>query len=179
MGNSIVNTKNIAVKGLELQVDMMIQGIAALVPARSTVLIDGTSMTQPELLRAAQALQTSFKERRDLRSAFTQKQIEIDETTTPSAKKMVAACKIMAATLLGASNPSLATFGFKPKRKPTPLTSEQKSQKAKRSRATREARHTLGPRQKLAIMGSAPAGNQGTPASLTSQTQPDAAKKVV
>lgn len=60
----------------------------------------------------------------------------------------------MAAAFLGESSGELLKFGFKPKGKRPPLTLEQKAAKAEKARRTREARHTMGPRQKAAIHGS-------------------------
>ena len=47
----------------------------------------------------------------------------------------------------------LADFGLTPKKVATPLTVEQKAAAAAKRKATREARHTLGTRQRKAVKG--------------------------
>jgi hypothetical protein len=47
---------------------------------------------------------------------------------------------------------ALADFGLKP-RKPRVMTPEQKTEAAAKAKATREARHTMGPKQKAKIKG--------------------------
>jgi hypothetical protein len=58
--------------------------------------------------------------------------------------------------LYGASSQTLVSFGLAP-RKPRTRTVAEKAETAAKSAATRVARHTLGPRQKAAIHGVAPA----------------------
>jgi hypothetical protein len=54
---------------------------------------------------------------------------------------------------LGRKNPELAVFGLAPDQTPAPLTVEQKLVRAAKAKATRAARHTMGPKQKKAIKG--------------------------
>jgi hypothetical protein len=49
-----------------------------------------------------------------------------------------------------------AKYGITPDHEPTPLTVEQKAAKVAKAKATRAARHTLGPKQKKAITGATP-----------------------
>jgi hypothetical protein len=53
----------------------------------------------------------------------------------------------------GASPDTLADFGLKPKKAPTPLTADEKAAKAAKAKATRAARGTIGKTKKLAISG--------------------------
>jgi len=50
----------------------------------------------------------------------------------------------------------LADFGYAPRKKPTP-TAQTKAEAAAKAKATREARHTMGPKAKAKIHGVAPA----------------------
>ena len=57
---------------------------------------------------------------------------------------------------------TLAVFGLKP-RKSTKKTVATKTEAVAKNKATRAARHTMGPKQKLEITGATPAaGNSGT-----------------
>ncbi|HZU98865.1 MAG TPA: hypothetical protein VFF73_19315 [Planctomycetota bacterium] len=56
----------------------------------------------------------------------------------------------------GDSSVEFGQFGFAPKKKPAPLTPEQKQTKLERYRATKAARGTLGRRQRQAIKGVVP-----------------------
>jgi hypothetical protein len=59
-------------------------------------------------------------------------------------------------TVLGRRNPDLSKFGMTPDKVPEPLTVDQKKQRAAKARATRAARHTMGPKAKKAVKGQAP-----------------------
>jgi hypothetical protein len=59
--------------------------------------------------------------------------------------------------LFGDQAEALADFGIAPVKPATPLTVEQKAAASAKRRATRAARHTMGPKQKAAIKGAAPA----------------------
>ena len=48
---------------------------------------------------------------------------------------------------------TLAEFGLKPPKPRTPLTTEQKAAAKAKAKATREARHTAGPKQKAKLTG--------------------------
>jgi hypothetical protein len=55
----------------------------------------------------------------------------------------------------GESSTEFAAFGFKPQKK-AELTVEQKQHKLDQARATRAARHTVGPKQRASIRGVVP-----------------------
>ena len=84
----------------------------------------------------------------------------------------------------GSESVKLADFGFKP-RKVVARTPEQKAEAAAKAKATREARHTMGPKAKLAVKGAvgsttassttaAPAGSTVAPATTTTAAPPAA-----
>jgi hypothetical protein len=54
----------------------------------------------------------------------------------------------------------LADFGLQPRRAPAPPTPQQMAVRVARARATRAARHTLGPVQKSKITGANPKGEE-------------------
>jgi hypothetical protein len=61
-------------------------------------------------------------------------------------------------TQVGRESEALSSFGFRPRKEPTPLTTEQQAAKVAKARQTRQKNGTLGARQKKAL----DAGN-GTP----------------
>jgi hypothetical protein len=57
---------------------------------------------------------------------------------------------------LGPKSPALSKYAIAPDKEPAPLTLEQKTERAAKAKATRAARHTMGPKQKKAIKGEVP-----------------------
>jgi len=58
---------------------------------------------------------------------------------------------------------TLADYGMTPRKVRTPLTAEQKVAAAAKAKATREARHTMGSKQKKDVKGTVPATAPVTP----------------
>jgi hypothetical protein len=73
---------------------------------------------------------------------------------------------------------ALADFGLTPRKARKALTPAELVRKAEKAKATREARHTMGKRQKLAIHGSAPVVAVPTAPSPTSSVVNGAAHPV-
>jgi len=71
--------------------------------------------------------------------------------------------KELLVAMFGQSSQTLADFGLGPRKKPAPLTVEQKAAKAAKAKATRQARGTKGPKAKLAITGAAAPAEQPAP----------------
>jgi hypothetical protein len=63
----------------------------------------------------------------------------------------------------GNATETLADYGLKPPKAPTPRTSEQKAKAAAKLRATRKARGTTSKKQKASIKGTVPAENPAAP----------------
>jgi hypothetical protein len=76
---------------------------------------------------------------------------------------VVQAYKELLVAMFGQSSQMLADFGLGPRKKPAPLTVEQKAVKAAKAKATRIARGTKGPKAKLAITGTAAPAEQPAP----------------
>jgi hypothetical protein len=140
------------VRGTELKLDMALAGIQALIAPGTSVSLDGVSMTQQELVDKVNSYRTPRKQYRDLRSQAEQQRIAVVNSES-DAKKLITALKATAQTLLGASNPDLTKFGFKPKKKRVRPTSGQQVLKTARADATRESRGTKGPLQKEGVKG--------------------------
>jgi hypothetical protein len=68
----------------------------------------------------------------------------------------VAATKAALKAALGRKSAALEPVGITPDKTPAPLTTEQSAEKVAKSRATRAARHTVGPKAKAKIKGQVP-----------------------
>jgi hypothetical protein len=74
----------------------------------------------------------------------------------PAARSFVNELKLAVFTVMGSTNPALVNFGLKPKKERQKLTGDQRVRATAKAKATREARHTLGPRAKAQIKGEVP-----------------------
>ncbi len=64
--------------------------------------------------------------------------------------------------MYGQSTSTLADFGLAPRKKPT-MTAAEKAEAAVKAAATREARHTMGAKQKAKITGATPVATTQSP----------------
>lgn len=172
------SNRNVTVKGFELGLDMLSGGIDALFVNQSTIVVGGVAYTKKELAAKLSDAVTPYKERRAARTLFNQKHLAVVEGYA-AARKLARAVKIAALALLGEDNPELAKLGFKPRKTPKPPTGDELALRAARARRTREARGTLGSRQREKVHGAeidqVTVGDPATPASPT----PDANRKAV
>jgi hypothetical protein len=73
-----------------------------------------------------------------------------------STASTLAAFKSAVLSSVGTSSPTvLADFGLAPKKPPRPLTTEERAAAQAKAKATRAARHTMGPRQKAKVTAAA------------------------
>jgi hypothetical protein len=137
--------------GTELRLDTAINGLAFAIPAGTTsLLMGGTPTPVTDVLAKAQDLVKSWKELRDAHAvirAFTQNRA----AENAAARNFLADLRAALVTVLGRDNQDLTKFGFKPQTPRAPLTTEQKLLRAAKAKLTREARHTMGKRQKASI----------------------------
>jgi hypothetical protein len=71
----------------------------------------------------------------------------------PEAKQLIKDVKDAALVAFGELSDPFQELGFEPRKKPAPLTPEARQLQIERLRATRLARHTLGPRARKAVKG--------------------------
>ena len=147
----MADNKDIVVKGLELQLDMIASGLPSLYQVTTPLVVDGVSYTQPDLVTKVQSFRTPYKGKRGAKQTLAQMQLEVD-AVKEEAKKFVASLETTAASVLGATNPLLAQLGYKPKKKRKALTVEEKALAAAQGRVTRNQRQTLGSRQRAGIV---------------------------
>ena len=162
--------KEVVVRGAELAFDMLHEGFETVIPTTATVVVNGKTLTQPEVLKAIDAIRALLRDERAAKTAYLERRVarlEKDE----EGRQLIRALQTAARYLLGPTNPKLATFGVAPRAEPRRLTGDELVLRAEKARRTREARHTLGPRQKALLRGKdvdsvvverrAPPGNSG------------------
>jgi hypothetical protein len=141
---------NPVIKGPELVLDTALRGVETELGKGHTVVVSGTAMSAHELTLGLREYDDVYKNIRRIRGELA-KAYDALRKAKPDEREFLKAFKAGLVARFGESNPELAKFGFKPKRQPQPLTSEEKAQRAEKNRQTRQARHTLGPRQREAI----------------------------
>jgi hypothetical protein len=143
--------REVTVKGVELQLDMIFAGLQT-VPAGNTFVVNGKTFLSADLAKEVDSRRALYKSARDLRNQLRAKTREKREKRQEMAA-FIKDVKIAATAAFGRQNPELEQFGF-PVEKPTPtLTPEEKVLRSARARETREARHTMGAKQRQAIHG--------------------------
>ncbi len=104
-------------------------------------------------------LETSLQALVDLRSAVdaaratTTAKVAAEMAQAPALRRVMSTYDAFVKVTFGDQPDVLADFGLKPKKTTTPLTVEQKADAKARRQATREARHTMGARQKKDVKG--------------------------
>jgi hypothetical protein len=115
-------------------------------------------------------LEASLQTLADLRTAVddartaTQTKVAAEATQAPPLRSLMAAYVAFVKATFGSTPDALADFGLKPRKPRTPLTLEQKALAAAKGKATRAARHTMGPVQKKEVTGTITTIVSSTPA---------------
>jgi hypothetical protein len=110
------------------------------------------SLTPAQIEAQLQQLATLRNEVENAKAALKAK-LATETVQAPSLRTLQRAYVQFVKTTFSKSPDVLADFGIRPNKTKTPLTVEQKAAAAAKSKATRSARGTKGPRQKLEITG--------------------------
>jgi hypothetical protein len=138
-------------KGLEAELSLLIKGVSASIPDGSSLMVAGQSWTKAALAAELQKGLDQYQNVKDQVQALKENR-QARSTALPATRKLAKALRHALIGNFGQGSPMLEQFGIKTAVR-NPLTAEQLSLRAARARATRAARHTLGPRQKQAIRG--------------------------
>jgi len=141
-------------KGVELRLDTAIAGLqrAAGALGITSVVIGTKSYSVADAIKLAQERVAPWKARRVAKA--TLRQLALDRPRDyKDALELLADLRGSLNVALGRTNEALTEFGFKPERKPRNLTPEEKVLRTAAVKATRDARKTMGARQKAAIHG--------------------------
>jgi len=84
--------------------------------------------------------------------------VKANQDEQAKTKVLVSGARTAVAVMFAGQITALADFDLKPRKAPAPRTPAQKAASAAKAKATREARHTMGPVQKAQITGANPQG---------------------
>lgn len=153
-GSAGVGAKAAAPKGLELEITLMQAGV------NKDLTKAGMNVTGQMVAQAA--LDTELSADLALYAAVDQAEAALKTAranltaAVPNMRARYAVLKQAVINQFGAANPQLADFGIKPKGPRKQQTSAEKALSAAKRKATREERGTMGPVEKLAIVGATP-----------------------
>jgi hypothetical protein len=152
-GSSVATSpavKAAAPKGLEMELTLLHKGLSSLIPDGTSLTLAGASWTKDTLvtelakdLAQYQAVANQVRVLKGARQGLQQ--------NLPGARTFAKNLKSALLAYFGRGSPMLAQLGIRAGGGSRALTSEQKVLRAAKARATRVARHTLGPRQRQAI----------------------------
>jgi len=138
----------VAPKGFRVVLQQMLQGWSAVMPPDAALQNSAGSLTSAAVISQLQGYAGSYTTL-DAQATGTKQARVLVKTQLPQARKYIAALKAALRSYFGEDSPQLEQFGLKPRKAPTPLTSEQRAVRAAKARATRALRSTKGPVQKL------------------------------
>jgi hypothetical protein len=117
-----------------------------------SLVVAGTPLTPAEVLASMQTLADLRAAVSDAKAAL-QAKVAAEEAQAPALRRRMTAFVAYVRATLGNAPDVLADFGLKPTKTPEPLTVAQRTEAVARAKATRAARHTMGPQQKKAVKG--------------------------
>ena len=120
------------------------------VPVADPWVLDGVSYTKAELAQLLQGSITATDAATTAQAAATQA-VKTASTQRTQARQLRTLVLTLLELQLGKTSPVLAQLGFT--KAPTTPTVAAKSQALEKSKATREARHTMGAKQKAKVTG--------------------------
>jgi len=149
-GTSPTPAPLVAPKGLRLELQQMLQGWQAVIPADSTMQSSAGSLTQAAVVAKLQGWLGAYTALDVQATAYKQARVPV-KSLQPEARQYLAVLKAALANAFGPQSPQLEQFGLKPRKAPKPLTSAQQAVKVAKAKATRDLRGTKGPVQKAGI----------------------------
>jgi hypothetical protein len=129
----------------------LIDGLNKHATTISTLVIGGAAYKSADIIAILQARIATANGARDARPAWLAA-AKADQDERAKTKTFVSGLRQALEVAFAGSIDGLADFGLAP-RKPRVTTPEQKTAAALKAKATRAARHTLGPKKKAAVKG--------------------------
>ncbi len=127
-------------------------GIAAVVPATTSIPVNGKTYTVQEVTKTLGDLYAVLDAVDQLRQQL-QPALSAQRAALPQGHVFYVELGQALKGLLGKANPLLTELGYAPAKQQPPRTAEQKAAAAAKRKLTREARGTMGKKQKLSIVG--------------------------
>ncbi len=141
-------------------IDGLVKHAASLV----TLLVAGSTIPNPQLVTVLQARIAAIKRTATTRATYLAAVAACHAEIAETAALVSGARQYLKIAYAGQIE-TLGDFGLKPRKAPTPRTPEEKAAAKAKALATREARHTMGRKQKAKITGAtAPAAPPATKA---------------
>jgi hypothetical protein len=128
----------------------------------ATSLAFGGSTFTPAQIEASLQTLSDLRTAVTTAKATTQAKVAAELAQAPALRGQMAAYVTYVKATFGNTPDVLADFGLKPKKASTPLTVDEKAEAAAKRAATRAARHTMGPVQKVRADFDEPFGGLGT-----------------
>jgi hypothetical protein len=116
-----------------------------------SIMLVGTAFTQAEITAKLQQV-VDLRAEVNMSKAQTKAKVASEESTMPALRTFMSALVSYVKGAYRGSPDTLADFGIAPKQRTLP-TIEAKAGAVAKGKATRAARHTMGPRQKQAVKG--------------------------
>jgi hypothetical protein len=123
---------------------------------------DGATYTAAALVQLLQGLRDTLGAT-DTAKASWQDALKDESEERAKLVSVIQAYRAWLLATYGNAPSTLADYGMTPRKARTPLTAEQKVAAAAKAKATREARHTMGSKQKKGVKGTMPAAVPTTP----------------
>jgi hypothetical protein len=145
-----VATQPVVKTGFEQKLQKVLVGMGKFLPATSSLVLNGKSWTQPELIQAFQTAQQMFAAVRDQKATLKQKLLDRKVGLVQYHQLYVALGKSLQG-YFGQGSPALAELGFSQGQRKSRSVQVGTLAQAK-AKLTRVARHTMGKKQKLSIV---------------------------
>jgi len=147
------------------QIHLLLLGLqdpTALPAGTQSLVVGSVSYTVPDLVKLVETYDELWQKPERLSVEF-HAAVQEREQKIPATRDVIGDVKHAIIAALGSRSPNLVKFGIDPKKDRRQLSSEEKAKKAEQARATRDARHTMGKRQKESIVGTVPAAPSPAP----------------
>jgi hypothetical protein len=141
-----------------------VAGIQQHLAGVSSVTLRGVAYTPAALIQVLESLVTALHDVAVAEGAYKAKLLS-ERTLAPGVRVVIRAFDAYLRVVYGNQPDVLKDFGLAPPKSATPLTAEEKALAVARRKATRAARHTMGPKQKKLVKGTVAApAESGSPA---------------
>lgn len=146
-----MTTKSKGKKTVSALATQLIAGTNKRLASTTQVLIAGSSFTPAQVIEKLQAI-VNLRSNVDAAKASTKAKLAVEKADMPALRALMGAFVTFVNAAFGNQPDALADFGLHPKAR-TPLTVEAKTAAAAKRKATREARNTMGSKQKKSVKG--------------------------
>jgi hypothetical protein len=148
-----MTTKNKTNAATQLADDQaLIDGLVKHAATFATLLVAGRTVMTPDVVTLLQARIAAIKLTIATRATYMAS-VAAAHAQIASTAAVVSGVRQTLKIAFAGQFETLADFGLKPRKAPTPRTPEQKAASNAKAEATRKARHTMGPKAKARITG--------------------------